>query len=109
VCMPPPNAAPVCNGGKCDFECQSPLIRCGMSCIDPRTDLNNCGGCNKMCPMVPGGVATCSDNQCGVSCAAGNSACNGQCVNTNNDVANCGGCGKKCPGKKPCALGLCLP
>jgi hypothetical protein len=108
VCMPPANSAPVCNGGKCDFQCQAPFIRCDNTCIDPRTDLNNCGGCKKACPPVTGGIATCSENQCGVSCAVGNTACGNQCVNVRNDPNNCGACNKKCPGKVACVLGLCL-
>jgi hypothetical protein len=106
--MPPANSAPVCNGGKCDFQCQAPFIRCDDTCIDPRSDLDNCGGCKKTCPVVSGGVATCADNQCGVSCAAGLSACNDQCVSTHDDPQNCGSCGRNCPGKRLCAFGLCL-
>jgi hypothetical protein len=102
------NAAPVCAAGKCDFQCQAPFIRCGMACIDPRADPNNCGGCNKPCPAMPGGVPTCIDNQCGMSCAAGDSSCNGKCVDTSSDSDNCGSCGNKCNGKdKTCTLGVC--
>jgi hypothetical protein len=82
-------------------------VVCGDACIDPRSDVNNCGGCQKVCPAVPGGVATCSNNQCGVSCAAGSAACKGQCVDVDTDPKNCGSCGKTCPGKKTCTQGEC--
>jgi hypothetical protein len=90
VCTPPANAAPVCSAGKCNFQCQSPFIRCGSTCVDPRTDPTNCGGCGHGCPTAANSVATCSDSQCGLSCAAGFSLCAGKCCNG------------------LCALGLCL-
>ncbi len=46
---------PTCSGGKCTC----PGTTCGMSCVDVKTDPNNCGGCGKVCD---GGG--CSDGKC---------------------------------------------
>ncbi|NTX05785.1 DUF4215 domain-containing protein, partial [Myxococcus sp. CA040A] len=29
--------------------CEPPLLVCGETCVDPRTDNNNCGGCGNVC------------------------------------------------------------
>jgi hypothetical protein len=92
----------------CKFQCLSPYVTCGTGCIDPRSDLNNCGACGNKSPAVAGGTATCSDGQCGAACASGSSLCDGQCVNTRSDPKNCGSCGNKCKTGVKCTLGLCL-
>jgi len=75
-------------------ECESPLISCNLECVDPDSDINNCGECGTQC-NVESGFTTC--------CPGGN------CVNpdTNND--NCGTCGTVCTGGDECQGGNCGP
>lgn len=75
--------------------CPNPQIVCDNQCIDPRSDPNNCGGCNIGCQ-----TGVCNGGNCLV-CATGQIVCSRQCVSIATDPDNCGGCGV------PCASGLC--
>ncbi|HBQ16645.1 MAG TPA: hypothetical protein DEF51_37760, partial [Myxococcales bacterium] len=62
---------------------------CSGSCVDPRFDPNNCGGCGTAC--ADGEV--CNAGTCAGSCGLGTEECEGTCVDTSVDPENCGGCG----------------
>ncbi|MGE0789181.1 MAG: glycine-rich protein [Sandaracinaceae bacterium] len=73
---------------RCDVEdgcvprddCFDGLL-CGRECLDPRTDVANCGGCNIPCPSPPmGGTAQCVDARCVIACDAGLVACGTECL-----------------------------
>src|ERR1051326_8917501 len=53
----------------------------GASCLDLKTDSNNCGSCGNVCA-----------DKC----------CNGQCIDTTSDNANCGACGSACMNGNSC-------
>lgn len=72
-----------------------------MSCVDPKTDHDNCGGCGNACAAME----ACSNGTC---CTAPAVGCGGACVSTQSDPNNCGGCGIKCTMAAPnCAAGSC--
>jgi hypothetical protein len=72
-----------------------------MSCVDPKTDHDNCGACGVTC----GAMEACSNGTC---CAAGMTGCGGACVNLQSDPNNCGVCGLKCQMAAPlCGAGAC--
>jgi hypothetical protein len=128
----------VCTGGVCVLSC-GPLdaagcgttcagvtcpvgqIACGPDClcVDPMTDLQNCGHCGVFCggPVNIG----CINGQCGpIPCLGdpGEVACNGTCINPITDPTYCGatsGCGvadagsagQKCEVGEVCSGGVC--
>lgn len=59
--------------------CATGLSRCGGSCIDLLTDVDNCGGCGTVCTTnVANAVPTCSNGACGYACtvrACGDGSC----------------------------------
>src|SRR5262245_30843778 len=65
---------------------------CGSRCVDPMSDVMNCGAC-------------------GMPCSGGRTCCTGRCVFLDNDTANCGACGMGCQvtnGKPSCNKGMCV-
>ncbi len=42
-------AGQVCSAGICGASCGAPTIQCGTTCVDPRNDPANCGGCGFAC------------------------------------------------------------
>ena len=83
--------------------CGDPLLDCDGSCVDPRFDPSNCGGCGVAC----GEGEVCADGTCALSCGAGTTACDGVCVDTAVDPAHCGGCGVTCAADEFCQAGVC--
>ena len=79
--------------------CNSPMIVCGGSCVDTKTDAQHCGGCTTACASGQ----TCSESLC---CNANETVCNGACIDTSSDLSNCGACGKTCSGA--CSGGNCV-
>ena len=84
----------------------------GTTCLDLKTDKNNCGSCGNACAdACCNGVCvdTTSDDancgSCGASCTGGNTCCSSSCVDTKTDLVNCGACGASCNGT--CAAGKC--
>ncbi len=99
-----PQPPPVCTPG---------LEPCGNRCVDPGTDTNHCGGCNRRCAF-PHAAATCGAGQCQMGvCDAGFADCNGSVadgceIDTQTDAANCGICGRNCPQAEECCGGACV-
>lgn len=95
---------PACDGTQCTVGCGAALTLCGASCVDTKTDLANCGGCNK-----PVGVnQTCVGGK--PKCDAGFADCDaapGCEVSTLTDAANCGGCNLPCKPGARCDNGAC--
>lgn len=80
-------------------NCNAPMTVCNGSCVDTKTDQQNCGNCGNACT----GGQTCSESQC---CSSGQTVCNGACTDTSSDLNNCGGCGQTCAGT--CNGGNCV-
>lgn len=89
----------VCEGGTC--RCPQGRTLCGETCIDARTDSENCGGCGIRCDEG----LTCSGSGC--VCPSGKRSCDGRCVDVTTDALHCGGCGNACPDGQLCGSGRC--
>lgn len=80
--------------------------------VDEQTDVNNCGGCNKVCSS-PNSTPTCKGGACSYACDTGYAQCFGSMscsTNIATDPNNCGGCGTVClpaDGTASCAGGNC--
>ncbi len=74
----------------------------GEVCTNIQTDVNNCGGCNLVCPR--GDVCTAGACACPI---AGDTNCSGTCTDLRSDPENCGACGNVCPAGAPCSAGAC--
>jgi peroxiredoxin len=73
-----------CRQGKCvPTPCPQGQTRCGGRCVDPNTNTEHCGICNRNCAAIE---QTC---------------CGGTCVDTRIRPDHCGGCFKVCP-EPPC-------
>lgn len=97
--------------------CDSGLIRCGLSCINPQTDQDYCGASGdcvgpnsgRACP----GVELCTAGSC--ACPSGWVRCKGACVNPQEDEAFCGAkldctggnAGVTCGENSVCEAGAC--
>jgi len=122
------NGTAVCTMSSCALgPCNTGFLNCdgkyASGCnVNGQTDVNNCGGCNKVCNLA-NATATCSAGACAIaSCNSGFADCNkmpadGCETNTNTSTSNCGSCGSACvtPNATPtcsngtCGIGTCNP
>jgi hypothetical protein len=97
----------------CVRTCPLGTIECSRSCVDPATDVANCGGCGAACTAAPpNAVPVCRDRACAFECKPGFMRCGDVCVDVRIDLLNCGGCAKACPftasrSHPVCAAGTC--
>jgi hypothetical protein len=120
-CNQPCGPGDGCVGGQCTpiSACVMPLSICspadaGMpSCVDPRYDPANCGGCGVSCDGFPHAGGACVDAGCVLGgCQPGFANCNtnpldGCEAELSVDQGNCGMCGVMCSAGETCALGRC--
>ncbi len=102
-----------CNAGR---ACPTSQTCCGGACIDPQSNVANCGACDARC-SAPGGTALCLNGTCAVgACTAPNADCDGVASNgcetdTAHDVAHCGACATPCAARShasaSCTAGAC--
>src|SRR5205823_3923958 len=101
----------MCTLGSC--QCPAGQTRCGASCVDTKTDLQNCGKCALICgndagPIPGGGMYGCNMGSCGIICPQPKTECSGACVDVKTDNDNCGMCGNACVmGMETCLGGNC--
>ncbi len=89
---------PLWSSNTAGSSCPLGQTQCSSTCVNTSTDINNCGGCGKVCS---GNSDTCSNGQC--ICNAAGSICGGctpqcgslGCVLGNNSQAACTS-GKTC-------------
>jgi hypothetical protein len=81
--------------------CQVGGITCGSTCVDTRSDPENCGACGHACATLAG----CTNGVC--ACEPGWLLCSGACADVAEDPSNCGGCGVACPANAQCNAGVC--
>ena len=106
-----------CNGaGVCALSCQSGLIECGSTCIDPTSNETYCGATGD-CLNANAGTSCsngqiCSGSACVPTCSAGLVLCGQSCIDPDFDPAHCGvtaQCtgGDICTNSEFCDLGTC--
>jgi hypothetical protein len=88
----------------CNVQCAANFTLCTdtMTCVNTRTDAQNCGTCHVACASG----SSCSN---GVCCATGQTNCNGTCADLKTNANNCGVCGTACGAGRSCSNGLCCP
>ncbi len=100
-------------GFACTTTCPDAApLNCGMSCVDPTSNPNYCGGCDAGCSTnVPNAQPTCVSSTCGFACETNYTLCAGACVDVQTDNNNCGNCassgGATCTGGSTCVEGMC--
>lgn len=87
-------AGQVCTSGACALSCQTGLVDCAGTCVDPQRDPRYCGadaacGTGQTC----GSGFACDAGQCVLTCQAGLVDCGGRCVDPLTDRAFCGASG----------------
>src|SRR5262245_14301661 len=90
---------------------------CTGICVNPATDVSNCGVCGNACPPVPNGTPGCAEGRCIIAlCNPGYDDCDKAAVNgceavVSADPNNCGKCGNVCKpfsnGLPTCTNGVC--
>jgi hypothetical protein len=98
--------APVCSAGKCEVRCAEGYVACPLGasgaviCVNPKTDVEHCGGCNLSCSFNNVDQRACVEGVCRPSCVSGFGDCdtsqNNGCEEPLNTVDQCGGCGQTC-------------
>jgi hypothetical protein len=108
-------------------QCSAGLSRCSGTCVDLRTDPDNCGACGFAVPYgetcrngqfynpsatagtTPAGSALTPATAAGIqgSCPSGRTSCSGTCADLQNDARHCGSCGTSCLSGQTCFNGRC--
>ena len=96
-------SASCASGSSPGKECEEGFIRCGGICVDPDSNVYNCGSCGNACDQGE----VCVEGECSLSCPSGLDNCDGSCVNLQNDSSNCGSCGNSCHEGEVCVEGEC--
>ena len=121
ACAGGPNAAAVCEGGRCGLRCEAGFADCdGVSAngceVDTRASASHCGACGNTCAAGPNATATCAMGRCAPRCNEGFGDCDGNPANgceadLQTDPARCGTCTTTCAGgtnaRPVCAMGVC--
>lgn len=104
----PQQGISICKNGVCGFSttgCSSGLKKCGSSCVNLSSDVNNCGACGNQCS----GHSLCNRGRC--QCQPLYDECNFDaqydCETSLNTVSNCGSCGFQCGPNQSCVNGNC--
>jgi hypothetical protein len=90
------------------ITCTGLSTLCSGTCVDTKSDNNNCGTCGTKCAAgslctVVAGVASCA-----LQCTAPTKNCGGTCTDTATSKANCGACGTACAGAQQCCASGCV-
>jgi hypothetical protein len=95
VCPQYPNTIPTCSNGQCQIVCSAGYADCDQNIMNGcetyvlGTDVNNCGGCNIVCPPPSGPcvMSVCQNGICveiplpaGSPCPGGNCDGAGNCI-----------------------------
>jgi len=111
---PPPRICQNSPGGYM-FVCPSEMTDCGGTCVDLKTSLFHCGGCNQDCEE-PNAITNCQAGECKITeCKSGFADCGeGDCtVNLMTSSEHCGSCNHSCAGSyanghAACEQGECV-
>ncbi len=95
------------SGAQCESGCRGMTpLRCSMSCVDPMTSVEHCGGCGRTCPTSMNGSTSCVGGVCSVTCNPGFHRCGSLC-SSDTSIENCGTSCSACPAPPPNAIGTC--
>lgn len=107
----------VCNVAACNMGFANCDNNDANGCeVNTRSDVNNCGGCSRVCGILANSTPGCSNGTCGIgACNAGFADCNmnaadGCEVDTRTSVNHCGACGRLCNlanATSDCTSGAC--
>ncbi|MBI5482015.1 MAG: hypothetical protein HY906_24380 [Deltaproteobacteria bacterium] len=93
TCSGPTHGQATCVTGACSFSCDQGYTRCGIECVDLKSDSRNCNACARSCQPNQ----LCQAGECVLnSCPTGQHACGGTCVSS-LDPATCGSRCDPCP------------
>jgi hypothetical protein len=92
-----------------DVSCAPGSSRCGDRCVDPQTDVSNCGTCGRDCRALPGvdrDAVRCRAGRCDLTlaCLPGRADCTGDgqgCMSEVTSADRCGACTVRCGGMVP--------
>ena len=85
-------------------SCAVGLLQCATSCIDPKSDPQNCGRCGASCASGQVCLAgECSNAGCGSLTQCGQS-----CVDVSSSIPHCGECNQPCRAGATCSAGHCV-
>ena len=114
------NGVPSCVASECQIECNEGFRDCDGTRVNGcetsvGTDVEACGTCTTVCPIVPGETPWCRNGVCGgTPCEDGLGNCDGlgeTCErDLTADIENCGRCGGVCTvrnGTPECDAGNC--
>lgn len=89
-----PPQPPLCTGpgSPTDCICGFGQLRCDLSCIDPNTDRENCGGCDVACTSEE----YCAAGVCAPRCELPLILCADTCVDVRSNDQFCGRCDRSC-------------
>ncbi len=128
VCPAVANGAGACVDSVCAVtSCNTGWANCNNVAADGCecnlvTNINSCGKCGNVCPLLPNATRACQNSACTLSaCNAGYGDCNNNTadgceIDTTSSLANCGSCGHVCPAlanassscvSSTCRLGAC--
>jgi hypothetical protein len=79
-------------------------VACRLSCVDLRSDPQNCGSCGTACAASE----VCDLSQCAAGCSTGLQSCGGACVDLESSPEHCGACGTPCSPTQDCSGGKCV-
>ncbi len=114
--------------------CKPPLMQCGFTCVNTKSNVLNCGSCGTLCPIGTACINSicintvligdrlncgeteiacneneiCKDGKC-TECSINETRCENLCVNLNTSNSNCGSCGNICKANEFCSDGVCTP
>lgn len=91
------------NGDSGYCECYGYDTCCDGICVDPRTDQQNCGECNNVCPPHE----YCHQTSCVARCSDREDFCDELCIDTSYDEDHCGECNNPCEHAQMCMIGVC--
>lgn len=85
-------------------KCKPGTIKCGKTCVNPKTNALHCGGCGTRC----GTGRACVNGTCRTGCPPDQILCGALCVDPRTDDQHCGGCNNPpCAGDLTCIDGQC--
>ena len=100
----------VCDAGECALSCQTALLECDGTCVDPAADERYCGA-SADCVATNAGAQCGFGEHCdsGLCCGLGEASCADVCTDVLANEAACGDCNAPCGGQQICSAGTCLP